>query len=106
MMTGSNNSFEVLWPRGRRTVLEGAYAPRPESLEGKTIAELWNWAFRGDEIFPVLEKELSRRYPGVKFVSYENFGNIHGGNEREVLAALPGLFEKYEIDAVISAMGC
>lgn len=105
-MASGNTTYEVLWPRGRRTVLESGYAPRPESLEGKTIAELWNWAFRGDEIFPVLEKELAGRYPGVRFVSYKNFGNIHGGDEREVLAALPGLFKKYDVDAVITAMDC
>ncbi|MFH1650862.1 MAG: hypothetical protein ABID87_01985 [Chloroflexota bacterium] len=101
-----DSSYEVLYPRGRRTVADTATAPRLSGLEGKTVAELWNWAFRGHEIFPLVEEELTRRYPGIKFVDYRVFGSIHGGNEREVIAALPGMLKEHDIDAVITTSGC
>jgi hypothetical protein len=98
--------YEVVWPRGKRTKPCVRMARRLDTLQGKAIAELWEWAFRGDEMFAVLERELTGRYPGVKFVSYENFGRTHGGDEKQVLAALPQKFKEYNIDAVISGVGC
>ncbi len=105
--TSGKGIYEAVWPRGRRRVAAvGQYAPRLDTLEGKTICELWDWIFRGDEIFPMVEKSLARRYPGAKFVSYKEFGSIHGGNEREVIAALPQKLKQHKCDAVISAVGC
>ena len=60
----------------------------------------------GDDIFPMIEEELSKRYPGIKFVSYHEFGSTHGGSEPEVLAALPAKLKQNKCDAVISGIGC
>ena len=105
MKTGKD-VYEVLWPRGKKTVAETACAPRLKSLEGKTVAELWNWAFRGDEIFPIVEQALVNRYPGIKFVNYKVFGSIHNSRGTEGIAALPELLKKHQCDAVITTSGC
>ena len=99
-------SEQVLWPRGRRTVTARPVAPRLDTLAGKTIGQLWDDLFRGDEIFPMLEEELTRRYPGVKFVRYDTFGSTHGRHEGRVLAELPEMLRRHEVDAVISGMAC
>ena len=39
-------------------------------------------------------------------MSYSEFGNTHGGEEREVVAALPRRFKELRVDAVISGMAC
>jgi hypothetical protein len=96
----------VLWPRGRRTVTVKPVAPRLSTLAGKTIGQLWDDLFRGDEIFPMLEGELSRRFPGVKFVGYRTFGSTHGADEHDVLARLPARMREHGVDAVISGMAC
>ena len=80
-------------------------APRSD-LTGKRIGFLWDYVFRGEEIFPILEKSISKRYKNVEFVSYENFGSTFGGDEHAALNALPRLLKKLEIDAVISGIGC
>lgn len=98
--------YEVVWPRGRRAVETARFAQRLDTIEGKTVGELWDWFFRGDKIFPVIEKELAKRYPGVKFVGYEVFGSTHGGEEQKVLAALPDKLRQNNCDAVISGVGC
>src|SRR5436189_4073539 len=36
----------VLWPRGRRTVTARPVAPRLETLQGKTVGQLWDDLFR------------------------------------------------------------
>ena len=98
--------YEVIWPRGRKAVESVSFAKRLDTLEGKTVGFLWDWLFRGDEIFPMVEKELLRRYPGVKFVGYEVFGSTHGGEEATNMAALPDRLKKNQVDAVISGIGC
>ena len=54
----------------------------------------------------LLEEELTRRYPGVRFVRYDTFGSTHGRDEGRVLAELPAKLEALEVDAVISGMAC
>lgn len=102
----TKSEYEVVWPRGRRASDTIPLAKRLDSLEGKTICALWDWAFRGDKIFPVIEKELAKRYPTSKFVGYDVFGATHGANEAQVIAALPEKLKENGCDAVISAMGC
>ncbi len=98
--------YEVVWPRGTKSVEARPVATRLDSLAGKTIGQLWDRIFRGDEIFPLLEEGLSQRYPGVKFVHYDVFGSTHGADEHEVLAQLPAKLEELGVDAVISGMAC
>jgi hypothetical protein len=57
-------------------------------------------------VFPILEAELARRYPGVKFVGYDAFGSTHGGPEHGTIQELPERLRRLEVDAVVSAMAC
>jgi len=98
--------YEAYWPRAPRQVSIKPLAPRLKSLEGKTIAQLWDYVFRGDEVFAVMEEALKARYPGVRFVSWSEFGSTHGGDEREVVASLAKRFKELKVDAVVSGMGC
>lgn len=98
--------FEAYWPRGARQQKTRALAPRLSTLEGKTVAQLWDYLFKGDEVFALLEEGLKKKYPGVKFVSWRDLGSTHGGDEKETLAALPQRFKELGVDAVISGMAC
>ena len=105
-MAPEKGVYEVVWPRGKRPRSGVVLAKRLDTLNGKTVAEVWDWIFHGDEMFAVIEKELAKRYPGIRFVSYEKFGNIHGAEEAKVLAALPDRLQQNKCDAVISGVGC
>ena len=98
--------YEVVRPGGRRTTVSSSFAKRLDSLEGKTICALWDWIFLGDRIFPMIEKELAKRYPLSKFISYEVFCSTHGGTEASMIATLPEKLKQYKCDAVISGVGC
>ena len=89
----------------RQTVVR-PLAPRLDTLAGKTVAQLWDYIFRGDEIFLMLEESMKKLYPGVRFVSWREFGSTHGNQEHEVLASLPRKLRERGVDAVISGMGC
>jgi hypothetical protein len=106
MATGAEGLYEVVWPRSKKTSEIAPLAVRHDTLEGKKVAFLWDYLFRGDEIFPILESELKSRFPGMEFVGHEAFGSTHGDEEHEILENLPANISKLRIDAVVSGMGC
>lgn len=108
MSTGNNNDghYAVLWPRAPRQMQQKRLAPRLKDLSGKTIAFLWDELFRGDQIFAMIQAELGKRYPDMRFIGWEEFGSSHGDNEKKALAALPQRFKDLGVDAVISGMAC
>jgi hypothetical protein len=100
------NDYEAVWPRSRQVVAAKALAPRPDSLDGRTVAFLWDDLFRGDEIWPIITAELSERYEGIAFIDHTEFGSTHGDNEHELIASLGLRLSELEVDAVVSGMGC
>ena len=99
-------TYAVVWPRSEKAVEVKPLAPRLDTLEGKTVAFLWDYLFRGDEIWAMVQEELPKRYPGMKFIGFEEFGSTHGEEEHEVLAELPNKLKRLKVDAVLSGMGC
>jgi hypothetical protein len=98
--------YEVVWPRGQRQAATTPLAPRLNDLNGKKIAQLWDYVFRGDEVFELLEEGLRARFPTVEFVSWREFGSTHDQDERAHLAAFADKFRAMGVDAVISGMAC
>ncbi|MDP6350958.1 MAG: hypothetical protein QF926_14575 [Alphaproteobacteria bacterium] len=99
-------AYAVVWPRSEKAVAITELAPRLDTLEGKTVCQLWDYMFRGDEIFPILETALAERYPGIDFIGYDRFGSTHGEDEAAIIAGLPDKLRDLGADAVISGMGC
>jgi hypothetical protein len=104
--SAGNGLYEVVWPSGERKQALQPLAKRLDTLNGKTIAQLWDFLFAGDEVFSQLEQELRAQYPSVKFVSWREFGSTHAVNEKELLATLPQRFKELGVDAAISSMAC
>lgn len=99
--------FQVVYPVADPTSKDKTVAPSLPDLNGKVIGELWNWAFRGDETFPMIEEELKAIYPDIKFVNYQTFGNFHDPTiEAQMMEALPAKLKEYNVDAVIVGNGC
>ena len=100
------SSYDVVWPRSAKQAELTDLAERPTTLEGKTVAFLWDYLFRGDEIFPILEKELAARYPDMTFIPYQEFGTTHGAGETELINGLGQRLRELGADAIVSGMGC
>lgn len=98
--------YAVVWPKSARGVQQRRSAPRLRTLDGRRVAFLWDYVFRGDELFPILEQELTRRFDSVEIVGYQEFGNLHGADEKERVGRLPDDLRSRGIDAVVSGMGC
>jgi len=100
----ADGHYEVLWPSGERRQALRPLARRLDTLNGKTVAQLWDFLFNGDDVFRELEERLAEQYPDVKWVSWRDFGSTHGVNEKEILASLPARFKELGVDAAISCM--
>ena len=98
-------AYDGVWPHGKPAYATRSPVARVADLNNKVIGETWDYLFRGEEWFPSLREELTKRYPGIKFVTYDTFGNLHGPNQRELVAKVPELLKKHKVDAVISAIG-
>ena len=59
----SANQYDVVWPATPSTVQGAKLAKRLDTLEGKVVAELWDWVFKGDIMFEAFEAgENSARF--------------------------------------------
>lgn len=105
MNSAPGEVFEVLWPLGPSAVQEVSLPARPGALDGRRLGFIWDWMFRGDEIFMQLERALREMYPSATFASWESFGNVHGKGEEAVLKALPERLRAEKVDAVIVGVG-
>ena len=99
-------TFDVLSPGGPFGVDISPAAPRLDGLDGKTIAFVWDYVFRGDDMFPAIEQALQQRFAGMTFVPYDAFGSIFGGDEEAVLEALPDKLRALRVDGAICGVGC
>lgn len=102
---GAEPRFAAVSPLGRSSRTTVQLNERLPEPEGRRIGFLWDFVFRGDQIFELVQAELVARYPMMEFVSYTEFGNVHGEDERDVLARLPELLRTTKTDAVIAGVG-
>jgi len=99
-------TYDVVWPGSSRGIQRHRHADRLGTLAGKRVAFLWDYLFRGDELFPVLERLLTEHFDDIEVLGYDELGNIHGGDEAEVIDRLPDALRSRGVDAVVSGMGC
>ena len=99
------NEYQVVWPLGQKVFSDGDTVERVGDLSGKTVAVIWDYLFRGDEIIAIVGAKLTERFPGIRFVSHDVFGNTHGSRQRELLALVPDKLRLHKVDAVISLVG-
>jgi hypothetical protein len=98
-------TYDVVSPLGRHAHRALKRPPALAGLDGRRIAFVWDEIFRGDEMFAVIEKELSARWPTVEFVGHRHFGNPEQRDGAAVVAALPDRLRERRVDAVIAGVG-
>jgi hypothetical protein len=107
-MTGTASNeprYDVVWPLGRSTAEQVAITERLPEPDGKRLGFIWDYVFRGDDIFAIAREALAKHHPGLNFVDHAAFGNIHGPDEQAVVGAIPDKLRAEEVDAVIVGVG-
>ncbi len=85
-------------------------APRLETLEGKTVCEIWNGGFKADVMFPIIEQMLRERYPTVRMIPFTEFptvtiASLGSARKAETLEAVRAALLAKGCDAVITGNG-
>lgn len=96
-------SFDVVHPVSRRPVVARTSNADLPGLAGKKIALVWDYVFRGDDVFRLVKERFQAERSGVKFVDHEVFGDIHGHDE--LLDQLAGRLQETGADGTIVATG-
>ena len=65
-------SLTVYDPTGSVEITQ-TFAPRLDTLEGKTIALVSNDAWQYDRTFPVIQQMFAEKYPSTTVLNYDNF---------------------------------
>ena len=85
--------LEVLKPLSD-VISPGENADRLDTLEGKTICEIWaTGGWRASETFPTIRGLLQKRFPSTKFVLYG-----------EGQAAMPVATLHHKVDEVVAIL--
>ena len=104
-MGNDEPTYEVVSPESS-IVLDATETTAPVvDLSGMVVAELWDWRFRGDDMFPIIERELAQQFAGIEFVGFEEFGDMHTAEEDAVQARALSIIRERGAHAVISAVG-
>lgn len=98
-------TYRVLSPEGRPVVRASARPDRVPDMAQATVGQVWDYRFRGDEVFAALRETLSEAHEGITFVDYATFGDIHGPDADALLADLPRRLSQTGCNAVISGVG-
>ena len=98
-------SFAVVSPSGSQVLDKLRPAAPLVDIAGTRIAFVWDLLFDGDLVFDAMAAELADTYASMEFVGFEEFGDIHGGEEHRVLAELPDRLREHRVNAVVAGVG-
>lgn len=106
-----DSKLNVVSPMGEKVNDQAAsLAPRLDTLNGKTVCEIWNGGFKADVMFPIIEQMLRERYPAIKIISFTEFptvtiSSLGSGNKAQTLEAVRAALLAKGCDAVITGNG-
>ncbi len=87
-----------------------AAASRPlESLEGKTIGEVYNNHFQGELMFQTYRRLFHAKYPGIRIIPFDQFPIVYVGgdaaSQKKVAREIAALAKERGCDAILTGNG-
>ena len=105
----SPDEIGVISPLGLPGTRDKGIAPRLDTLEGKTIGEVYNHHFKGDQMFGLYRELLKQRFPGVRIVPYTDLPASYVGGDtathRRVAQEVAAAAKDKGCDALITGNG-
>ena len=99
----------VVSPLGLEVMQSTGLAPRLSSLEGKTIGEVYNHHFKGDQMFALYRELLTERFPGVRIIPFSEMpASFVGGDpasHRRIAQEVAAAAKEKGCDALIIGNG-
>lgn len=99
----------VVSPEGLPHGVARAVSPHLDTLEGKTIGEVYNNHFKGELMFRTYRRLLKEKYPGVKIIPYDEFPIVYVGgdpaSQKRIAQEVAAKAKERGCDAIITGNG-
>ena len=99
----------VISPEGLPLAASNALSPHIDSLEGKTIGEVYNNHFKGELMFQTYRQLFKEKFLGVKVVPFTEFPRVFVGgdpvSQKRTAREIAALAKERGCDAIITGNG-
>ena len=104
-----SGKMSVVSPEGLQLRQVTGVSRHLETLEGKTIGEVYNNHFKGELMFETYRRLLKERFPGVRIIPFDRFPTVYVGgdpaSQKKTAKEIAALAKEWEVDAIITGNG-
>jgi hypothetical protein len=104
-----NSKMAVVSPEGLQLRASGGVSRHLDTLEGKTIGEVYNNHFKGELMFQTYRRLFKERFPGIKVIPFDQFPIVYVGgdpaSQKKTAKDIARLAKEWGVDALISGNG-
>ena len=101
--------LRVISPEGLPSGATRNISTHLDTLEGKTIGEVYNNHFKGELMFQTYRRLLKEKYPGVKVIPYDQFPIVYVGgdpaSQKRIAKDIAAMAKEKGCDALITGNG-
>jgi hypothetical protein len=99
----------VISPEGLPLGATKNIAPHLDTLDGKTIGEVYNNHFKGELMFQTYRRLFKEKFKGVKIIPFTEFPIVYVGGDAEsqkkIAKEIAALAKERGVDAIITGNG-
>ena len=104
-----NDRMSVISPEGLQLRSASGVSRHLDTLEGKTIGEVYNNHFKGEQMFNAYRRLFKKGFPGVKIIPYTEFPIVYVGgdpaSQKQTARDIAALAKQRGCDALITGNG-
>jgi hypothetical protein len=104
-----NEKMRVISPAGLPLSATNRVSRHLDTLDGKTIGEVYNNHFKGEQMFHIYRRLFRERFPGVKIIPYSEFPTVYVGgdpaSQKKTARDVAALAKEWGCDALITGNG-
>lgn len=104
-----NQKMGVISPEGLRLRGTNSVSRHLDTLDGKTIGEVYNNHFKGELMFRTYRRLFREKFPGVKIIPYDEFPIVYVGgdpvSQKKTARDIAVLARERGCDALITGNG-
>ena len=104
-----NTKMGVISPEGLQMRAVNGVSRHLDTLEGKTIGEVYNNHFKGEFMFQTYRRLFKERFPGIRIIPYDKFPVVYVGgdpvSQKKTAQEIAALAKEWGVDAIITGNG-
>lgn len=104
-----NGKLEVISPEGLPQGRAADVSRHLDSLDGKTIGEVYNNHFKGELMFQTYRRLFKERYPNIRIIPFNEFPTVYVGgdpaSQKRIAKEVAAVAKQKGCDAIITGNG-